>query len=150
MKAVADSSALIHPAKVPDFWVLFRETFDEIRIPGAVREEITEGKNFGSTDVPVIENAIGLGWIKVVKIKAKRDVPANLGSGEREAITLALKERRKIDWLLMDDEVAGKTARFLGLPVRAISFLPIYWAGEAYDGTAEVFGNARRLGEKWV
>jgi len=62
--------------------------------------------------------------------KSQKDVPANLGNGEREAITLALKERNKIDWLLMDDEVAGKTARILGLQVRAISFLPIYWAGK--------------------
>ena len=30
-------------------------------------------------------------------------------------------------WLLMDDEIASKTARSLGLVVRAASYLPIYW-----------------------
>ena len=117
MKAVADSSALIHPAKVPDFWSLLKKTFDEIRIPGAVHEEILKGKNFGSSDVPVIEKSIEQGWIKVVKTKAKGDLPNNLGAGEREAITLAFKWRNKFDWLLIDDEIAAKTARYLGLPV---------------------------------
>ena len=37
------------------------------------------------------------------------------------------KESAVMDWLLMDDEIAGKTARSLGLSVRAASYLPIYW-----------------------
>ena len=139
MKAVADSSALIHPAKVPEFRILLKETFEEIRIPGAVYDEISKGKNFGSNDVPVIENAILSGWIKVVKTKAKTNLPINLGNGEREAISLALKERHKINWLLMDDEVATKNARFLGLQVRAISYLPIFWAANRMTKPQKAF-----------
>lgn len=132
MKAVADTSSLIHPAKVPLFWKAMRETFEQIIIPQAVLDEILKGKHLGSPDVPEIEKAIDDGWIKVVKSKKViRNPPLsdNLGEGEKECISLAMQEAgRKIDWLLMDDEIAAKTARSMGLPVRSTSYLPIYWA----------------------
>jgi len=33
LKGVADASSLIHSAKVPKFWALLKETFQEIYIP---------------------------------------------------------------------------------------------------------------------
>lgn len=125
MKAVADTSSLIHPAKVPEFWALLKETFEEIDIPEAVYIEILRGREIQSPDVPVVEGAISDGWIRVVKVKAIPRLPENLGKGEREAI--ALMEQLKADWLLIDDQVASITARLRGLRVRSITYLLTYW-----------------------
>jgi len=109
-----------------------KDTFEQIIIPQALFDEILKGKQLDSPDVPEIEKAIDDGWIKVVKSKKhirNLALPDNLGAGEKESILLAIQEAgRKIDWLLMDDEIAAKTARSMGLPVRSTSYLPIYWA----------------------
>ena len=73
MKAVADTSSLIHPAKVPAFWEMMVKTFDQLVIPQAVYEEVMRGKQSGSEDVPIIARAIEEGWIKVVKVKVRSD-----------------------------------------------------------------------------
>lgn len=73
----------------------------------------------------MVEDAIFDGWIKVVKVKAIPRLPENLGKGEKEAI--ALMEQLKVDWLLLDDQVASITARLRGLRVRSITYLLIYW-----------------------
>ncbi|MHB2037091.1 MAG: hypothetical protein ACYCPW_10175 [Nitrososphaerales archaeon] len=125
MNAIADTSSIIHPAKVPSFWRMMKETFEEILIPEAVHGEILKGKDFESSDVPVIEQAITDGWIKISKTKAKLEFLKELGAGERQAITLAMHQRES--WLLMDDEIASRTARSMGLSVHATSYLPIYW-----------------------
>ncbi|MBI4257856.1 MAG: hypothetical protein HY619_02780, partial [Thaumarchaeota archaeon] len=88
MKAVADASSLIHPAKLPRFWALMKETVEEIFIPEAVYNEVLKGKEIRSPDVPVIERAIEEGWIKVRKVALKAKLPEDLGAGEKEAITL--------------------------------------------------------------
>lgn len=106
-----------------------KDTFENIFIPEAVHEEIMKGKEFGSADVPVIESAINDSWIRISKIRSTdADLPAILGAGEKQAIVLAIQKRREVDWLLMDDEIAAKTARSMGLSVRPASYLPIYWA----------------------
>jgi predicted nucleic acid-binding protein len=66
LKAIADTSSLIHPAKVRRFWRLMRNTFEEILVPNAVYQEILKGKEIGSPDVPVIEEAVREGWIRVM------------------------------------------------------------------------------------
>jgi predicted nucleic acid-binding protein len=129
LKAVADASSLIYPAKVSSFWKTMRDTFQEILIPRAALDEILKGKEIGSSDVPVIQEGIREGWIVVLNIRAKSKMnfPDDLGEGEKETITLALKLGRKVDWLLMDDELAAERARSLGLVVRPASYLPIHW-----------------------
>lgn len=124
MKAVSDASSLIHSAKVPRLWTLLRETFEEIYIPEAVRREILRGTENQSPDVPVIEEAISKGWIKVVKVEEQPRLRESLGLGEKEAI--ALMEQMKLDWLLLDDRIASMTARLRGLHVRSIAYLLIY------------------------
>jgi len=109
LKAVANASSLIHPAKVPRFWSLLRETFEKIYIPEAVYTEILKGREIQSPEVPVIEGGISDGWIKVTTVKFEPRLPGNLGRGEKEAI--ALMEQLKADWLLLDDKVALTTAR---------------------------------------
>lgn len=120
MRAVSDASSLIHAAKVPALWELLQETFDEVVIPAAVHAEILRGEEIRSPDVPVIENAISRGWVRVEKVESS-DLPDNLGRGEREAISLMTN--LKADWLLMDDRVASTTARLLGLPARSLAYL---------------------------
>ena len=58
--------------------------------------------------------------MKVRKIKSKTSLP------EKEAIVLMRKE--KADWLLMDDQIASVTARSMGLVVRPVVYLLIYWS----------------------
>lgn len=125
MKAVADASSLIHPAKVPKFWALLKKTFEEIHIPDAVYEEILKGSEMKSSDVPVIQRAIEEGWIKIRKVMSKSQLPDNLGAGEKEAIALMQKER--LEWLLIDDRVASTTAKLIGLEVRPSIYLLIFW-----------------------
>ena len=138
MGAVADTSSLIHPVKVTKFWEMMQETFQKILIPDAVHMEILQGREIGSPDVPVIEQAIERDWIEVRKIKKERGLPDNLGEGEKEAISLMKKEKGKVDWLLMDDEVASRTARLLfGLPVYSTVYLLIYWKGKGIAESAQ-------------
>lgn len=83
------------------------------------------GREIQSPAVPVIEEAIGKGWVKVVKAETQPRLPENLGQGEKEAI--ALMEQMDMDWLLSDDRVASTTARIRGLRARSIAYLLIYW-----------------------
>jgi predicted nucleic acid-binding protein len=122
MRAISDASSLIHAAKVPALWGLLQEIFDEVLIPAAVHAEILRGEDIRSPDVPVIENAISRGWVRVEKVDVS-DLPDNLGRGEREAISLMIA--MKADQLLMDDRVASTTARLLGLPVRSLAYVII-------------------------
>ena len=125
MRAVADASSLIHPARVPRFWALLKETFEQIYIPEAVYKEILKGKEVQSPEVPVVERAISDGWIKVVKVEHLLKLPENLGIGEKEAI--ALMEQLNADWLLIDDHLASATARLRGITVRSTTYLLIFW-----------------------
>lgn len=122
---MADSSSVIHPAKVPGFWKLMKDTFEEIVIPTAVHKEILKGKETGSPDVPVIESSINEGWVRVARAPRITGLPDNLGRGEKEALALMRKERA--DWLLMDDLVASRTATLMGIEVRPVVYLLIYW-----------------------
>jgi predicted nucleic acid-binding protein len=135
LRAVADTSSLIHPAKVPNFWSLMKQTFSEIIIPEAVYREILKGREIGSPDVPVVEEEIAKGWIKVKKVKAQLSLPENLGSGEKEAISLM--QESEADWLLIDDRVASTTARLRGMKTRSTVYLLIFWKRREMLGEAE-------------
>ena len=105
-------------------------------------DEILKGRHLENSDVPVIEKAVQEGWIKVVNVKKHRtpELPKNLGAGETEAIILILQADEKIDWLLMDDEIATKTARSMGIVVRSASYLPIFWARKGNVKVSEAVG----------
>jgi len=117
---------------VPAFWRLLKATFTEVVIPTAVSEEILRGKEIGSPDVPVIEGSIREGWIRVSGAPPIAGIPENLGRGEEEAI--ALMRQEQADWLLMDDLVASRAARLLGMEVRPVVYLLIYWTRKAGTG----------------
>ncbi len=106
-----------------------RDTFEEILIPEAVFEEILLGKERSREDASVILAAIEEGWIKVRRgIEIIRELPSYLGEGEKEAINLMLKER--LDWLLMDDNVARRAAIFVGLVPRYSVYLLPFWVAD--------------------
>jgi predicted nucleic acid-binding protein len=126
LKAVADTSSLVHPAKVSPFWALMRATFEEILIAEAVFEEILAGKDRYRDDVSIILSAVDEGWIKVRKgVRIIEPLPSYLGEGEKETINLMLKER--LDWLLMDDQLTRNVARSVGLNPRYSVYLLPFW-----------------------
>ncbi len=130
-----------------------RNTFEEIVVPKAVYEEILKGKEIGSPEVPVIEKAIREGWIRVKKTRPNKNLPDNLGRGEKEAMTLMQNE--PADWLLMDDLLASTTARLMSIEVRPAVYLLIYWTkkgattkDEAVEMLDELVGTGYRLSSK--
>ncbi len=126
MKAVADTSSLIHPAKVPVFWSLMKDTFEEILIPEAIFQKILRGKSKSrGHDVPLM-TGIDESWIKVRKgVRAVEPLPNYLGEGEKQAINLMLRDRS--DWLVMDDKLAINVARMMGLNARYSIYLLLFW-----------------------
>ncbi len=130
-----------------------RNTFEEIVVPEAVYQEILKGKEIGSPEVPVIEKAIREVWIRVKKTRPNKNLPDNLGRGEKEAMTLMQNE--PADWLLMDDLLASTTARLMGIEVRPAVYLLIYWTkkgattkDEAVEMLDELVGSGYRLSSK--
>ena len=89
---------------------LLQKLYGEILIPEAVLNEIkTEPAK------TVVNNS---SWIKVKKIKKNDEKSlfrAKLHAGEVEVMVLA--DEMNADLLLMDDNAAKKTARFLGMTV---------------------------------
>lgn len=116
MTAVADTSPLLALANL-DLLRLLPELFDRTLIPPAVLVEATVRR----PDAPgarAIADAVEAGILQVAEweraaIIDRALVP--LGSGEREAIQLALSVRA--EWLVLDDRAARRRASNLGLAV---------------------------------
>ncbi len=87
--------------------------FSEVWVPNAVVMELQEGLR-RSYDVP---NPDDYGWLQVVE---PRSVPSewltlDLGTGELEAMALALENPRRV--VLLDDALARRIAQAAGLEV---------------------------------
>ncbi len=87
--------------------------YERVVVPTAVVEELLEGGRRGY-DVPTPES---LPWARIEIAAGAAILPmvTDLGEGERAAIALAAS--RKSDLLLLDDALARRHARLLGLPV---------------------------------
>ncbi len=99
---VTNASPLIIFERVGQL-TLLRDLFGQVDIPTAVRREV-----FGADPLPA--------WIEEHKLAqplAAQVLAAQLGAGEREAITLALE--LQATWLLIDDLPAQRLAQSLGL-----------------------------------
>lgn len=93
---------------------LLRKLYKEIYIPQAVFDEVTEKQD---SACQLLEES--LDWIHVEKIRCQTDkkmYKAKLHDGEVEVMILAQEEKRA-DLVIIDDNAAKKTAKFLGLPV---------------------------------
>lgn len=90
---------------------ILEKLYGEIVIPGAVVDELNEGKKVGE-DVPEITN---YKWIKVkdVTIPAFIKIISDLGQGEAEILALACEEKKPL--VIIDDEIARKIAKLQGI-----------------------------------
>ncbi len=106
---------------------LLKEMYEEIIIPFAVYKEVT-----AKDDSVCMQIEAAGEWIHVEQIKdhsEKKMYKAKLHEGEVEVMILA--QQQKADLVIIDDNAAKKTAKYLGLTV---------------TGTLGVLVKAKRLG----
>ncbi|MEE8400717.1 MAG: hypothetical protein V3R86_01000 [Candidatus Hydrothermarchaeaceae archaeon] len=117
MRVASDTGPIIHLARIGGL-ELIKELFGEISITPEVKAEALDEGEERCPDVILIENAIGEGWIKVVKSdKGDRELTRfGLHNAEAGLIQHALSE--KIELVLLDDDAAREVARTLGLKVK--------------------------------
>lgn len=90
---------------------LFKKCFKEVIIPSEVYEEISCKKD--SPECLSLQKAIAEKWITVEKIDLLSTFQtAMLGSGEKEAISLAAKHQAI---LIIDDDIAKTYAKIMGV-----------------------------------
>ena len=109
-KVIVNSTPLIALCKVNQFDLL-RRIYEEITIPRAVFEEVTQKND------PVRKEISAAPWIHIEAVqdtKAKRMYRAKLHDGEVEVMILA-QEHEGEHLVVIDDNAARKTAQFLGL-----------------------------------
>ena len=93
---------------------LLQKLYTEIYIPQAVYDEVTEKADSACSQIKANTN-----WIHVCQIKnvsQKRMYQAKLHDGEVEVMILA-QENQNQDLVIIDDNSAKKTAKYLGLKV---------------------------------
>ncbi len=121
MKAVIDSSALIHLGKIKRISLL-KKLFEKIYIPKEVYDEvIIKGKEKDKKEIILIEELIKNNFIEIKESFAK-DYLQDLDIGEAKAISIC--KELKIKNLIIDDTEGYETAEILGLnPLRTSSLL---------------------------
>ncbi len=135
LQIVADTSALIYPAKNPEFIRILKKIFKTIYIPPAVHQEsIERGKELGKQDALLLEKLVEEGFLIIkpldaagVKIKEKLSRNRALGRGEIEVISLA--KQMSFDRVLIDDKLASEAARALELKAVPITYVLILSIG---------------------
>ena len=108
-KVLANTTPLIALANINQLELLHK-LYGTIIVPQAVIDEIVRE--------PAKHRVYECSWIKVEKIKdstQKEIFRARLHAGEVEVMILAREQ--KADLVIMDDDAAKKTAKFLGLNV---------------------------------
>ena len=101
---ISDAGPLIALAKVDSLFIP-RDLFSRIYIPEAVWLECRKKEGVDSRR---IEQAANDGWLDIVSVSTRRPFPLSLGSGEAEAIQLALETENPL--LIMDDRLARREA----------------------------------------
>jgi predicted nucleic acid-binding protein len=108
-KVIANTTPLIALANI-DQLELLHKLYGTIIIPQAVMDEIVRD--------PARQRVRGSSWIKVEAIRdqSQKDIfRARLHAGEVEVMILAREQ--KADLVILDDNAAKKTAKFLGFNV---------------------------------
>lgn len=111
-KVVVNSTPLIVLCGIGKLELL-RELYRELLIPVAVYQEVTAVKDSACMQFMAQRN-----WIHVEKIQnetEKKMYRAKLHAGEVEVMILA--QEQKADLVIIDDNAAKKTAKYLGLTV---------------------------------
>lgn len=113
MRILVNSTPLIGLCKIGKLDIL-RAVYGEVVIPQAVYDEVTV-----KGDTVCAQINVSLDWIRVEKIGNKADrklYSTRLHAGEVEVMILA-REVPRADLVIIDDNAAKKTAKFLGLNV---------------------------------
>ncbi len=124
---VADTGILIWLARYNNLHLL-KEIYGQIEIPDKVFDEaVTAGKSNGYPDAVIIESAVINEDITVKNTKTSKNINemekvfnSKLGAGEREAITLALKND---SLLLINDDEAATIANCLRVKTKGVLFI---------------------------
>ena len=155
MAASSDAGPLIWLAKC-DILHLLRKLFPEILIPEAVHEEaVSRGLEKGYEDAKITEKALEKGWIRVYKTSTQftdkveaveKRLDIELGSGEREAIALALE--KNISTFLTNDEDAYHIGRILGLEPRGVLYLLLEGVKEGHHNKEKAKESLREMLEE--
>jgi predicted nucleic acid-binding protein len=116
MPAVADSSVIIHLARIAQFDLL-RHVYGSLLVPPAVWDEVVvQGQ--GRPGAQELTTAVADGWVSVAAALSGVQLPAGgatLHPGESEAIRLAASHAGTL--LLMDEAAGRAVAGSLGIPV---------------------------------
>lgn len=110
-KIVVNSTPLIIFGKIDELEIL-KNLYGEIIIPQAVFEEVTSKNDFAK------EKILNSSWIKILEVQDKTNrkiYQAKLHDGEVEVMMLA--KEISADLLIIDDNAAKKTAKFLEFKV---------------------------------
>ena len=111
-KVVVNSTPLIILGNI-DCLKILQEMYGEIIIPRAVFEEVKSKEDNAKLNL-----SQNLSWIKVLEVQDKSNrkmYQAKLHDGEVEVMMLA--NELSADLLIIDDNAAKKTAKFLGFTV---------------------------------
>jgi len=111
-RVIVNSTPLIVLCNIGKLEIL-KELYKEIVIPQAVYEEVTVKRDSACRQI------ISADWIHVEQIKDQSDkkmYKAKLHAGEVEVMILA-QEGERADLVVIDDNAAKKTAKYLGLAV---------------------------------
>lgn len=110
-KIIVNSTPLIILGKIDELEIL-KNLYGEIIIPQAVFEEVTSKNDFAK------EKILNSSWIKILEVQDKTNrkiYQAKLHDGEVEVMMLA--KEISADLLIIDDNAAKKTAKFLEFKV---------------------------------
>ena len=107
---IVNTSPLFYLHRIGHF-ELFRQLYGEITVPEAVMEELYAGERTGE-DVPLIQES---SWVRIesVNIPGFISVVPDLGNGEAEVISLALKKGAAL--VILDDALGRQIARLQSL-----------------------------------
>lgn len=111
-KVVVNSTPIIILCAIEHLHIL-KELYQVILIPGAVYREVTEKKDSACNQL-----CAHYDWIKILQVKdnsERKMFKAKLHEGEVEVMLLA--EEQKADLLIIDDNAAKRTAKYLGFNV---------------------------------
>ncbi len=111
-RVIVNSTPLIILCNIGKLEIL-KELYGAIMIPQAVYAEVTAKKDSACQQI------VSADWIHVEQIQDQSDkmmYKSRLHEGEVEVMILA-QESKKVDLVVIDDNAAKKTAKYLGLPV---------------------------------
>ena len=112
-RVIVNSTPLIALCNA-DLLIILKKLYEEITIPQAVFDEVT-----AKSDSACYQLKNNLDWINVEQINDAEDrkmYKAKLHAGEVDVMLLAQTEP-KADLVIVDDNAAKKTAKYLGLTV---------------------------------